>query len=182
MARVTTQKTKTDRKCSMCGDLIPIGTEYRKTKPFRQTPRVACARCSNKASFAETNPKKRTVLEAQEAADDCISEAVVIEDLCAAVDSLCESAQDVKSEWEEQAENIPENFEEKRTEAEGAAEALESWIFDLESASCDIGEMQEEYDGIPEEKDGSDEDARTREDVVNDARDKAAEAVYALDM
>lgn len=146
MARVTTQKTTVDRQCEVCGAKIPKGSQYKSTKPFRQRPRVACMDCGSKASFAETDDKKKTIQQAIESAESAIGSASSLEEIAEGLRALYNEAESVKGEYESSAENIPENFAEMRERMESNASSLETWMDELETAASEVEDMQEDYD------------------------------------
>lgn len=168
MARVAVQKTRKDRKCGRCAQVIGKGGEYRSWTPYGQPTRVRCMDygCTPRPSDLATNEKMAAVLGAQEAVEDItnqeFSEPLGItaeqyttqmgEQITDIAETLRQAATDVREaqeEWEASLSNMQDSFTTNTPlmdEMEENISNCEQYAQDLEDAADAIEERWNDRD------------------------------------
>lgn len=172
MARIYTQKTRKDRKCSKCGDPIPKGSTYRCASPgFRGSQIDRCMKpsCTFRQSDLCTS-NMQSAYAGIEAAEDQIPEL--------------DSYDDIKSALEDAINGIQESLDmyQEATDAwAGGERTNEEWddiIYQLEDCIQEIEGW--EPDDNPE--DLEDEDTEAAEEAATNMRDSALDMLGNLSL
>lgn len=177
MARIYTQKTRKERKCSKCGDVIPKGSEYRCASPgfrSRQVDRCMKPECQFRQSELMTS-NMASAYAGIEAAQDQIP--------------TCESYDDVKTALEDAINGIEESkdmYQEATDNWAGGQRTNEEWDQIIDELEGVIGEIEGwEPDDNPEDlEEGDYETAEDFDDAKNDMliemRDSAIDMLNGL--
>lgn len=157
MPRVTTVKsarTSTKvRNCRQCGHEIAVGESYKHfTKRFSPTV-FYCSQHSPKGSDL-VGGKAGDLIRIGEDLDLSLSGAEALEDVESALESAVEEANQLAEELRESVSNIEDGFGHATMvseELEERADALESWVSELESAKDEVSDMGEDEPVNPDE-------------------------------
>lgn len=173
-SKTANRGAKSKRTCDRCGKPIKAGQRFYTWK-FRYGARYYRHTEHGAPRGSElTHSKASGLYAAQESVEDTLA-AWSGEDASEIAEALREaanSAEEVKDEYEESINNMPEQLQESSPAAEEMRErmdAIEQWKDDLDSAASDIEGME------PEEVDRADIEREVAEEMIREAEDNDPE-------
>jgi hypothetical protein len=178
MPKITTvdKARKSPGKCGGCGTDIGVGQPYRHWSFRYGGKRVRCMEpgCAPRSSDLTSNDKLATLYAAVESAEDAIDawDGEEISDLEAILADCASEIRDVAEMYREIASNIEDGFGHatyQSEEAESNAEDLDSFADDVEGASLDGFDVDEDLT--------DEENEEAREQWADEQRNVARDAV-----
>ena len=139
---------KDQGRCRVCDALVQKGDAYYHWS-FRFGGRhVVHEGCRGKLRRSATiaSDKLGRLYDAQDDAENDIDNAITGQDVAQALETCREQAEEVRDEYQESVDNLPEQFQDTHPAAE-SRDSVESWVDELDRAARDIeSEAQESED------------------------------------
>lgn len=170
------QASKRTRRCFRCNHEVQPGEPYayqdRKTGPYSSVKRIWCFQHmrSIKPSELESNPRRASIMEAEEAVGDAVDQLAEGEysALAEALREAKSTLETIKDELEDGANNIEDGFGHETQQSEemhDQASQLEEWMDEIEGAADEIESMEPDE---PEDSDECDNCGHPRSEHGND--------------
>lgn len=188
MARLRyVKKARKDQgACSKCRKPIKAGDAYKwwANRIGRMSmKRKVCASC--KVTRADTTLSKLGPLyAAQDEAEEALQQAFTGDDIAAAIETVREVAEEVRDEYQEGLDNMPDGLREAAEDGMVGEriQELEQYMDELDSKAGELtGEEWEEETAAEGEEPARDADGKTLDEWLEEKQQEALDAIQSLE-